>query len=1259
MGKSLTEWGRNWNSDPAEPAVQKFADWGEKFLSNTNLAERARMVPEGLVLARNRGRAVASLIERNPERVFALAVPDWIRRSLPEAVSGLLEKEVGGRGELALFGALPEPGKEGKVPSNFRVATLGNHSYRAYVYGRRRAQTTLRDVPLQGVALGNAMAVFEYPARLLEAKEAARLRATLTVEPHCPISGRPSATSGQETILEVGNEPVFFCGPDHAAEYVTRLMAAEEEQGLDFGTGGGTGGGSAAGTSRTEGPKRLILLRVDFDDLPGAPFSDQTGLNLITNLQRYFEGASYGRTTIRLPGGLEGDRSDLTPTLRMPRSASYYGTNDLYAQLRSDALVAAGALGFDAGHYDFDMVCLGRVPGFTWSGLGYIGSNGAWIRNTSSTGTAAHELGHNFGLNHANFWDTAGRSVIGPGQSVEYGDLFDTMGSGGEERVFNTRYKRLLNWLRPQEMIEVITNGTYRLYAHDEGLQTGLIRALEIPGNNGTNYWLEFRRRMTGNPWLLDGAQLRWGFSGNQKTLLLDTTPGSAFGRDDSTLLIGQTYSDASLGLHVTVLGKGGTDPESLDLLVNRGAYLGNQSPSLELIAATTNAAVDEPVLFHAAAADPDGDALAFFWDFGNAAFGTNGPEQSYAWPAPGEYLLRCTVSDMKGGQASRFVVVRVGTPSTFRISGRVTTENQIPVEGARVLADSDYTTLTDSDGRYQLVGLPAGNYTLDAVLDGYDLTHPDFVNPVAVGPNAVERDFLAVAEAGRTRVPLIPMGSLWRYLDDGSDQGEAWREPEFEDGPWKEGRAQLGYGDGDETTVIGFGNDPNRKFLTSYFRHTFFVEDPADWADLTLGLLRDDGAVVYLNGIEIVRDNMPEGPIYYDTTALRTVGGTEEWTYFQSDLPSFLLLPGPNVLAVELHQQSDGSSDASFDLFLNGLSITNLPRGVFLASPMGQADLVAPADVLLNAVAWGGPESAITNVAFFEGANLLGESCHPPYSMVWSNVPFGRYTLQARAWDDRGLTLTSAPVNLEVQTLLIARGSVWNYLDTGVDPGPAWSGLNFDDTDWRSGPAQLGYGDGDEATVVSFGPNPSAKFTTTYFRRAFPVPDASEVANLTIRLLRDDGAVVYLNGIELYRSNMPQTGPILFSTFASSSTGKPEETLYQETRVPAGSLVDGVNVLAVEVHQQSLSSSDLSFDLELLGNAPVSGPPPKLDYVWDGTQCILFWPASNEGWDLYTAPNATGPWSPFEGEIGLTKSMRFVSIMPTAPSRFFQLRLP
>lgn len=521
----------------------------------------------------------------------------------------------------------------------------------------------------------------------------------------------------------------------------------------------------------------------------------------------------------------------------------------------------------------------------------------------------------------------------------------------------------------------------------------------------------------------------------------------------------------------------------------------------------------------------------------------------------------------------------------------------------------------------------------------------------------------------------LVPSGSVWKYLDNGTDQGTAWVSPAFNDSSWASGPAQLGFGDGDEATVVSFGNETNR-FITTYFRRTFGVTNSASVTGLTVRLLRDDGGVVYLNGVEIFRSNMPAGAVSFATLALSAAGGADETTnFFAASASPGLLVNGFNTLAVEIHQVNATSSDLSFDLELlanvsgvtnppavaptivtqpqsqtvnaganvtfnvvatgtpplryrwlyNGafvpgatnpvlslfnvqpansgsysvavsnnvgivfssnavlqvLASTNTVPTVTLTSPTNGATFAAPATILLNAVV--SPPGTAARVEFFAGTNRIAQDFTAPYTQVWSNVPPGSYQLRAVATDSNNTTIASAPVNITVASpsaglTLISTGAVWRYLDNGSDQGTAWTTPAFDHSAWASGPAQLGYGDGDEATVVSFGPDAANKYITTYFRRNFGVTNLSSITGLTVRLLRDDGGVVYLNGVEVFRSNMPD-GPISFNTLAPLAV---DESTYVSAAIPRSLLVAGLNVIAVEVHQTSPASSDLSFDLEL-----------------------------------------------------------------------------
>ena len=172
-------------------------------------------------------------------------------------------------------------------------------------------------------------------------------------------------------------------------------------------------------------------------------------------------------------------------------------------------------------------------------------------------------------------------------------------------------------------------------------------------------------------------------------------------------------------------------------------------------------------------------------------------------------------------------------------------------------------------------------------------------------------------SKTGHETTALIEKGSTWKYLDKGAEPAGDWVEAGFDDSAWQEGPAQLGYGDGDEQTIVDYGPDENNKYITTYFRHTFNLEDTSGIKEINLELLRDDGAIVYLNGAEVIRSNMPEGEVSYHTYASHYIDGAGESSFHRFTPDPGHLIPGDNILAVEIHQSYFTSSDISFDLGL------------------------------------------------------------------------------------------------------------------------------------------------------------------------------------------------------------------------------------------------------------------------------------------------------------------------------------------------------
>lgn len=849
------------------------------------------------------------------------------------------------------------------------------------------------------------------------------------------------------------------------------------------------------------------------------------------------------------------------------------------------------------------------------------------------------------------------------------------------------------------------------------------------------------------------------------------------------------------------------------------------------------------------------------------------------------------------------------------------------------------------------------------------------------------------------SQTPLVAAGSVWKYLDTGVNLGTAWRATAFDDAAWASGPAQLGYGDGDESTVIGYGPSASAKYITSYFRKAFNVADPAALSALNLRVKRDDGIVLYLNGTEVYRNNMPSGSVTY-TTLASTAAADDGATWQSATLPSTALLAGTNVLAAEIHQSARDSSDVSFDLELtaltaassvfvtrapylqlatptsiairwrtnvasdsrvwygsaaNGLTssvsdatqttehvvtlggltpntkyfysvgstsqglaggdaehffVTAPPSGtaratriwvlgdagngtadqrrvrdayytfagtthtdlwlqlgdnaydsgsdaeyqanvfnvygamlrksvtwptlgnhdtaqstspaadlpyfqmfslpsagqaggvasgtknyyafdvgnihfialdsmassrsagsamlnwlqsdlaantkdwtvvywhhapysrgahdsdldpesiemrsnaapilesfgvdlvlsgnshnyqrsylidghygpsstfaesmkknggsgrpletgayskplgssshsgtvyatvgssgsvegsaavghpayfttlfelgsmvidvngtrldatflnangvvrdtftitkgvapnrapsVALTAPSAGGSAVAPASIALAANA-SDSDGSVQRVEFYQGSTLLGTRSSAPYTFTWVGAPAGSYLFTAKAVDNLGAATTSSAVGYTVNaaptaqpTTLIGKRSSWKYLDNGSNQGTAWRATAFSDAAWSTGTGEFGYGDGNEATLVKFGPNSTSKYITTYFRKTFNVANPAQFRSLLINLLRDDGAVVYLNGTELIRSNMPG-GSISSGTLASTSIVGADESTFSAFTLGTAALLTGTNVLAVEVHQATVDSTDLSFDLELI----------------------------------------------------------------------------
>ncbi|HKQ40014.1 MAG TPA: lamin tail domain-containing protein [Verrucomicrobiae bacterium] len=435
----------------------------------------------------------------------------------------------------------------------------------------------------------------------------------------------------------------------------------------------------------------------------------------------------------------------------------------------------------------------------------------------------------------------------------------------------------------------------------------------------------------------------------------------------------------------------------------------------------------------------------------------------------------------------------------------------------------------------------------------------------------------------------LVSTNAVWKYKDDGSDQGTAWIASGFPDGSWASGPAVLGFGDGDEATTNASGH------ITYYFRHSFNVASPGAFTSVRARLMRDDGAIVYLNGTELFRNNMPTGAVDYLTLAASTASD-DGHSFSVSHISPASFVAGANVLAVEVHQAATNSSDIRFALELIG----NARPSISISSPTNNQTITASSIIVSGTSIPGGP--GIPLIEVFASGTKVGQSTNFDFAVAWPSAAPGTYALTAKITDGAGLAATSAPVNVTIQappaTIILARGSSWKYHNLNSNLftlQPNWNQPAYDDSaanGWAGpGPAPLGNnvdsGVQSCATVLDIGS--TTRYPVVFFRRTLNLtgnPNAYQ--GLILRVQADDSAAIYLNGSLLYNDAVPSPGTF---TYGGRAAGLPDELLYREFTVPSTGLVAGVNVLAVENHNSSDTSTDLQFDMEIEGIVDNSTP--------------------------------------------------------------------
>ncbi|MCX7420292.1 MAG: GEVED domain-containing protein [Planctomycetia bacterium] len=434
--------------------------------------------------------------------------------------------------------------------------------------------------------------------------------------------------------------------------------------------------------ARNNGAQTQLVVRANFQDatLDATEFSNASIRAAMSSVNDFHVRQSFGKLSFP-----DNQLTIVPTTITLPftkaqieNGATSGAPADPNDAIHDNAESQLTSLGYNLNNFLHVTVIFPDVSGrISYAGLAQVPGQRLWMNGNIDVNVWAHELGHNAGAPHVGYFDPSDANIaIQDANQMTYtegGTGLDVMGSGGTSPSgdFFVIRKAEYGWLSDMQIVDVTTSGTYRLNANDEGsTQAGRVYGLRIARNADQEYWLEYRVR-TDDPFLDNGVVVTVRtLDGSDDVGLIDTTPNSHPGdfsedRVDAPIAVGRSFDDTAAQLHITpILRHDEAGNSYIDVVVNRGDFSNNAPPTGTMSVGTNSPAVAQSVNFTGTAQDDDADTLQTQWDFGDGTTVVNSLSTSHTWAAAGEYVVRFTVSDLKGGIAEYAQVVHVGQPS-------------------------------------------------------------------------------------------------------------------------------------------------------------------------------------------------------------------------------------------------------------------------------------------------------------------------------------------------------------------------------------------------------------------------------------------------------------------------------------------------------------------------------------------------------------------------------------------------------------------